>query len=513
MSTDPASSSAKSDSPEGRLPIVVVCVTDRDSFDTNTDNIAIVDPTLRRILSVPRDLWDGRNRRRINRAWAEGGFAALQDSLAAVGLHVDAGVNIRRSAVEDALEDVRVTVPVERPLVFLYPLAPQQPIEDGAKPVRFDPPSTELSGERIHQWLGARYSLRDPESDLGRIERQQVFVRQLLEDGFDFHRLLVDPDRVSVSDSGAWQTLRSVDTTWTYATVDGLVDRRIMGKDVLVMATPMARLLARARWARRPVGRVISGSMNRIWLPTWGLRRPRRRVRMIAIIAVRDEERHLDGWLANVAPHVDGIVALDDGSTDGSAAILAAHPAVLDLLRTGPERTHWDEMANHRRLVGAAIDHGAEWILALDADERIERSFRDRAERAIRRGSRLGLEAFALPLRELWDAPDRWRCDGIWARKRQPRLFVARRDHRFDPRLLHGAKAPLQTRRLGGWVTVDCRMYHLRMIHAADREARRRRYEGLDPEAIWQDIGYAYLTDETGLRTTRISRRRGYDEG
>lgn len=511
VSTAGQSNSAHHDVPAGRLPVVVVCVTDRDAFDTNTDNIAIVDPSLRRILSVPRDLWDHRNGRRVNRAWAEGGFPALQDSLAAVGLHVDAGLNIRRSAVEAALDGVRVTVPVERPLVFLYPLAPQLPIEDGAKVVRFDPPSVELSGERIHQWLGARYSPRGPESDLGRIGRQQLLVRRLLEDGFDFRRLLADPDRISVSDSSVWQTLQSVDTTWSSAIVDGLIDRRIDGKAVLVRATPMMKLRRLVRRAGRPLARVVAGSMIRVWMPTCGLRTPARRVRMIAIIAVRNEERRLDGWLANVAPHVEGIVALDDGSTDRSAAILGSHPAVLDVLRAGPERTHWDETTNHRRLVQAAIDHGADWILALDADERIERTFRVRAERAIRRGAWLGLDAFALPLRELWDDPDRWRCDGIWARKRQPRLFAARRDHQFDLRPLHGAKAPMQGKRRGGWVTIDCRLYHLHMIRAEDREARRRRYEALDPDAIWQQIGYAYLTDETGLRTKRIGRRRGYD--
>ena len=53
---------------------------------------------------------------------------------------------------------------------------------------------------------------------------------------------------------------------------------------------------------------------------------------------VRDEVRFLPGLLRNVAPHVDGIIALDDGSSDGSDSLLAASPLVLELLRNVPER-------------------------------------------------------------------------------------------------------------------------------------------------------------------------------
>ena len=75
---------------------------DRDSFAANTDNIAVVDPGRRLVTAVPRDLWDPAGHRRINRAWADGGFPALQAALAGAGFPVDAGLCLRRSAVESA---------------------------------------------------------------------------------------------------------------------------------------------------------------------------------------------------------------------------------------------------------------------------------------------------------------------------------------------------------------------------------------------------------------------------
>lgn len=46
---------------------------------------------------------------------------------------------------------------------------------------------------------------------------------------------------------------------------------------------------------------------------------------------------------------------------------------------------------------------------------------------------------------------------------------------------------------------------HLRMLHSADREARRLRYETLDPNREQQSIGYAYLTDPANLTLQRIT--------
>jgi hypothetical protein len=249
-----------------------------------------------------------------------------------------------------------------------------------------------------------------------------------------------------------------------------------------------------------------------LFVPSAGRDR-RRRVRLLALLAVRDEMRFVPGFLANVAPQVDGIVALDDGSRDGSGDYLAQLPAVLEVLRVPPDRPAWDEPGNHRALVAAGLRHGADWFIALDADERVERQFRPRAERVIRRGRLLGFSAYAVRLRELWDSRHAYRSDGRWRRKRPPRLFRARADHQFDPLPLHGAKAPLQARVLGAFPVADLEVYHLRMIRRDDREARRDRYLALDPEARWQPgTGYAYLTDERGLRLRRVHPARDFEE-
>lgn len=254
--------------------------------------------------------------------------------------------------------------------------------------------------------------------------------------------------------------------------------------------------------------------VTRLAIPSGGRDRPSlARVRMLALLTVRNHVHHLPGFIANVAPQVDGIVALDDGSSDGSAEFLASRAEVIELLRIPVDRPDWDEMGNHAALVRAALRLGGEWLLSVDADERLEAQFRSRAERVIRRGRLLGLSAYAVHLRELWDAPDQYRVDGTWGLKYHARLWRARADHQFDTRQLHGLKAPLQARVAGQYPLADLNIYHLGMLRHEDRVARRRRYELADPTARWQPgLGYAYLTDERGLRLERIPPKREYRE-
>ena len=224
--------------------------------------------------------------------------------------------------------------------------------------------------------------------------------------------------------------------------------------------------------------------------------------------------RQLPAWLRNVAPQVDGVIALDDGSRDGTGEWLASRAEVLEVVRVPAARPRWDEVGNHRALVTAALRHDAEWVICVDADERLERDFRVRAEIVIGRGRLLGLTAYQVRVRELWDRADRYRADGIWGRKAVARLFRVRADHGFDERPLHARKTPVQARHIGRYLPLaDLELYHLGVLTPERRRARREKYERIDPEARWQPgIGYAYLTDDRDLQVRRVPAPRSYDE-
>ncbi len=240
---------------------------------------------------------------------------------------------------------------------------------------------------------------------------------------------------------------------------------------------------------------------------------PARR-RVYALCAFHNEAAYLPGLLANLEGKVDGLLALDDGSTDGSAAIVAAHPLTVTLLRKPPRTPHhWDEPANQRALIEAAWRTDAQWLIAVDADERLEHGFRQRAEAAFLQADAHGHCAYYIRCCELWNQADTWRVDGIWSRKKVARLFRSMTDHEFDTRQWHRHWAPLNGVTNDAFPRLDIRLYHLRMLHADDRARRRDRYLALDPQRMGQAIGYEYLTDEDGLQLERIAPERDYRPG
>jgi 2-polyprenyl-3-methyl-5-hydroxy-6-metoxy-1,4-benzoquinol methylase len=96
-------------------------------------------------------------------------------------------------------------------------------------------------------------------------------------------------------------------------------------------------------------------------------------VRVIGTVKMRNEEHILKDTLDIWAEYVDGIYIYDDCSDDNSVEIAMAHPAVIDVIRTGrfdPDRLR-AEWQNRQQLLEYAQSHNPEWIAYFDADEHL----------------------------------------------------------------------------------------------------------------------------------------------
>lgn len=237
-----------------------------------------------------------------------------------------------------------------------------------------------------------------------------------------------------------------------------------------------------------------------------------RRMKIFCIIQVRNEARFLPGFLHHMAPHVDGIIALDDCSTDNTLELLRAEPKVVTILRENePAPPHAHEVRNRHRLIVEAARQGADWVLCADADERYETRFLRRIYAVAQANERRRDDVLFVRIVNLWDSPDQYRTDGKCAPRYTARMFrmpdmISRRRafmHLpwFPPELDKAKRRFL-----------PAILYHLKMIHRDDREARHAKFTAIDPDNTHQSIGYGHLIDEEGLTVQKILTFRGYED-
>ena len=123
---------------------------------------------------------------------------------------------------------------------------------------------------------------------------------------------------------------------------------------------------------------------------------------------VRNEAARLPEFLASTAGFADAVVALDDGSTDGSGSILR-ESALVKVVLTNPPRDGydgWDDWENRSRLLAAAAELEPDWIVSLDADERIPADDAADLRRLLETEGRPG-RAYGLQHFRMWGG----RCD------------------------------------------------------------------------------------------------------
>lgn len=171
----------------------------------------------------------------------------------------------------------------------------------------------------------------------------------------------------------------------------------------------------------------------------------------------------------------------------------------LILLDTrGDDRVWVPRVERVDRLLADALVAGADFVLYMDVDERIQ----DGAEpilRAIADAWRPGLPfAFRFRLRELYTA-DRYRIDGTWGRKTRRRFF------HLPSRLADPDTRPEMLERPV--------LYHLKHIEPGNGERRAQLH---DAHNTWDRAGrdggegFGYLADEDGAKFATVPAGHGY---
>lgn len=197
---------------------------------------------------------------------------------------------------------------------------------------------------------------------------------------------------------------------------------------------------------------------------------------VLCLLPVRNGGAALGEWLAAAPAWCDGVLALDDGSTDDTRAVLEASPVVVEVLThpVRPTTAGWDDGANRAELLSAAARHRPAWILWLDADERLAAD--DAAAlRAFIDSDALPGVAYGLRHCRMW-GDDAYDPRTPWVY----RLFAWRAEHTLATDWLHFNPVPEQIPQRA-WVRTSIRMQHFGAADDAAIEARMQKYDDADP--------------------------------
>lgn len=214
---------------------------------------------------------------------------------------------------------------------------------------------------------------------------------------------------------------------------------------------------------------------------------------VVSLLPARNAADDLPAHLASVAQFADVVIALDDGSTDDTRAVLEAHPLVHTVL-TNPSRDHyagWDDAANRNRLLAAALELRPTWIMSLDADELLAND--DAAAlRAFLRDGADPTYAYLFPVFRMIDDLEHYDDDRLWV----GRLFASQPGHVFPSHRLHLAPIPtaIPSER---WRRTTIRIQHRAAMTVQRRSARFEKYRDADANRDWQG-SYAHLLDAPG---------------
>lgn len=205
---------------------------------------------------------------------------------------------------------------------------------------------------------------------------------------------------------------------------------------------------------------------------------------VVCLLPARNAAADLPAYLESAARFCDGIVALDDGSTDGTRELLEASPLVQILLGN-PSRDGyrgWHDGANRNRLLRAAAELDPDWIVKIDADERIDSDDAGVLRRFLERDALPGC-AYAFQHFRMW-GEGRYDPDFRWIF----RLFAHSPEHALPDQALHFDPVPSGLPR----IRTTIRVQHFGAADEERRVARLRKYGEVDPEG-------AYPTNFGGL--------------
>jgi len=206
-------------------------------------------------------------------------------------------------------------------------------------------------------------------------------------------------------------------------------------------------------------------------------------VTLACLLPARNCAADLVGYFESVARFADAVVALDDGSTDGTQELLAAHPLVRVVL-SNPRN----------RLLTAAADLRPPFIISIDADERIAPDDAAALRAFLQAGAQRDC-AYLLRLYGMVADEDHYAGQASW----HGRLFGYQEGQVFPTRRLHLVPIPISIPK-SRWIKTTIRIQHFGGLTEERRRLRFEKYREADPDCVFQKSYTNLIAPRRGVK-------------
>ena len=212
----------------------------------------------------------------------------------------------------------------------------------------------------------------------------------------------------------------------------------------------------------------------------------REKYQRLLLCQAHDEEELICEFLEHMSNYFDGVILLDDGSTDRTWE-LAMHPKLM--LKVYKNRICFDDLSNRNILLDLASFFSTEWLCFMDIDERFAPGLDD--IESITLSTEYSVLAFKAVY--LWDSEEYYKCEipqtngGVLD---VPRMFRPnlRREQIYSHQKLHFFASPRVRQRL----SVPILVLDKGCLSATSRQMKYERYTKEDTQGILSS-GYVYM--------------------